>query len=59
MKLLLCPYCGEIDNLERHMDEGWNDNFVRVRCMNCGALGPDASTWLKAQECWNERKEAT
>lgn len=58
MNLKPCPHCGEEKDLEKHFVNDREDefNFLRVRCMNCGALGPDASTWLKAQECWNERK---
>ncbi len=48
-----CPFCGEEKDFEELVDE---DNFRRVRCMNCGALGPDCVTWLRAKAAWEERK---
>ena len=56
IKLHPCPFCNEREDLEEHTDDYKEFNFKRVRCMNCGALGPDSSTWLKAQELWNLRR---
>jgi len=47
-----CPFCGE-SNLE---DIGV-DTDCCVRCRNCGAVGPWASTIEVARRLWNNRKE--
>ena len=58
MVLKPCPFHAppaEGQDFEKYEDPEWKSSFYRVRCMWCGALGPDASTWIKAQEAWNER----
>jgi len=51
-----CPFCGE-QELEPWEIERFEDTMYRVYCTNCGALGPDASSWKKAVKEWDNRKK--
>jgi uncharacterized Zn finger protein len=54
-----CPFCWESKDLYVGLVFGADDySYEVVRCMNCGALGPEAMEGNKEQavRLWNDRE---
>lgn len=49
-----CPWCGEKIELEIRAlgDEEYDE--CHVRCINCGAMGPEADNIIDAIKQWNK-----
>lgn len=45
-----CPFCKRKELICEH-EQYW----YRVRCVNCGALGPKRGSSIWAKEEWNDR----
>lgn len=49
-----CPFCENEKNFE-HVNSP--ENRSRVRCMDCGAEGPEAPSIIGAEKFWDKRPE--
>lgn len=50
-----CPFCGEVDYLEKTSDlKSWGAWIV---CESCGAGGPVEDTQIESLQRWNTRAE--
>lgn len=55
IKLLPCPFCGDVEDLScHHMHDDPRYNFI-VKCDNCGAESTDWGTEADAVKAWNRR----
>jgi hypothetical protein len=53
-----CPFCGEASlGVSGKCEMNLTGVKFFVRCMSCGALGPDCSRELWAELAWNVRDE--
>jgi Lar family restriction alleviation protein len=55
-----CPFCGQLDKIEMHDDEGYDESEVWgtayfVACGNCGSEGPKVESPALAAASWNHR----
>lgn len=59
VSLTSCPFCGasKLKVLIVCEDKAGINKFYAVKCLLCGAQGPDARLQDKARELWNGRKQ--